>query len=718
MRVLICGSLYLPGLNGQAVFTRNLAEALTDLGHRVTVLTTRACGRTRATCVDGVTVVPVPTSPVVPASEAFVLPFRWTRCVRAQIDAADPDVIHVQDPSPLCQAAIGEGRRRGIPVIATHHIGPAIIGPYARSLGALFGRPLQWLVWRAVLARLARADVVTVPSQASVSMLSQRGLENTILRAPCPVRLAELHPEARVDRAATLGRYGLDPARVTLIYVGRVDAEKRVEDLIRGLAALRRNDVQLAIAGQGALVGAMRRLAQRLGVRDSVHFLGQIGRADLPALLHSADIFAMPGDAESFSIATVEAMACGRVILAADASALPELVTHGEGGYLFRPRDPEDLAHGIQSLIDRRAEWTAMGATNALTARRFDLAPVAAAYERAYAHAQATAPRRDAIAHRSIARRARVRPVLLSLLLIAILAALLAFSYEMVQAIPPSRLDDLIPIDLRDIQRLLVVAPHPDDESLGAAGIIQAILQAGGSVRVVVVANGDGQAAGPLVWGHDALPSADTFVRFGLQRQQETLDALATLGVSPDMVFFLGYPDGKLGALWESDWAAGQAAAGRYTRVTSTPYDNTTNQRALYRGGDLFDDLVELLAEFGPDLLVVPHPEDTHEDHRAVSSFARFAAAYVEAQTGQPIGVLGYLVHYDGYPVPRGTDLGRTMLPPAALSGEDREWLTYILSDAERVRKYLAIQTYGTQQRDAPTSNGATRCRTPGLWPR
>ena len=172
-----------------------------------------------------------------------------------------------------------------------------------------------------------------------------------------------------------------------------MDAEKRLDVLLRALSELGREDVQLAIAGQGEALGELKRLASQLGQTDRVHFLGFVADEELPALLNSVDLFAMPSEAELLSIATLEAMAAGRPVLAARAQALPELVEPGRNGYLFRPGDPGDAARFMAELVDHPQRWAAMGQASQERAWQHSLENTVTRYEGLYQQLLTTVPR-------------------------------------------------------------------------------------------------------------------------------------------------------------------------------------------------------------------------------------------------------------------------------------------------------------------------------------
>ena len=138
-----------------------------------------------------------------------------------------------------------------------------------------------------------------------------------------------------MDRKICRERYGLDLDRKVFFFVGRIDKEKRIDVILRALQRLERDDIQFCVAGHGAALGKLKRMAHELELGDLVRFTGFVPNEDLPCLINSLDAFVMPSEAELLSIASLEAMACGRPMLAANAVALPELVTDGMNGYLL-----------------------------------------------------------------------------------------------------------------------------------------------------------------------------------------------------------------------------------------------------------------------------------------------------------------------------------------------------------------------------------------------
>jgi glycosyltransferase involved in cell wall biosynthesis len=217
------------------------------------------------------------------------------------------------------------------------------------------------MLWRWMLNVYNRLDVVTAPSKTAAAILTREGLDVPVYPLSCGVDQRRFYYNATLDRRAWREKYGLAQDKTVFLFVGRVDGEKKLDVILHALQILERDDVQFVVAGKGAAAHSLQEQARQLGLGEQVHFTGFIPAEDLPALLNSADIFIMPSEAELLSIATLEAMSCRKPVLAAQAQALPELVSDGVNGYLFRPGDAADAARGMALLAGQAENWPAMG---------------------------------------------------------------------------------------------------------------------------------------------------------------------------------------------------------------------------------------------------------------------------------------------------------------------------------------------------------------------
>ena len=257
---------------------------------------------------------------------------------------------------------------------------------------------------------------------------------------------------------------------------------------------------------------------------------------------------------------------------------------------------------------------------------------------------------------------------------------------------------DLKPLSLEGHRRLLVLAPHSDDESLGSAGLIQAARSAGIEVRVVIATNGDGFIFATMEDFRRVYPRHQDFIRMGNLRQQESLAALGELGVPANEVIFLSYPDRGTPALWNDHWSESNPYRSPFSGETHSPYTLTYNPKSVYAGEDFLADLRSILDSYLPDLIVYSHPQDVHPDHWGLAAFSRLALALEEqANPGYQPDAYAYLVHRPDFPASKGLLPDASLLPPQALFDLDPAWLRLDLDPQEESLKNKAIDRYRSQ---------------------
>lgn len=354
MRVLIATDTYPPDVNGAAYFTHRLATGLAGRGHDVHVVCASDRGPARDERVNGVLLHRLRSASVlVHPTMRVAVPSR----LDSLLSAVAPDVVHVQGHFITGRAAISAARRAGVPVVATNHFMPDNLFQFAhvpQRLRGIVGR----LAWRDFGRVFARADHVTTPTPIAARLLAEQGFTRDVEAVSCGIDLTRFRPPAR-PKSHARNLLGL-PDRPTVLFVGRLDEEKRLEEAVRALPLVRNvTDAQLALVGEGRCRQELERLAARIGVGEHVRFCGFVPDELIPEVYAAADVFCMPGVAELQSIATLEAMATGLPVAAADAMALPHLVRPGETGFLHRPGDVQALARHLIELLtsdEKRAE--------------------------------------------------------------------------------------------------------------------------------------------------------------------------------------------------------------------------------------------------------------------------------------------------------------------------------------------------------------------------
>ncbi len=251
-------------------------------------------------------------------------------------------------------------------------------------------------------------------------------------------------------------------------------------------------------------------------------------------------------------------------------------------------------------------------------------------------------------------------------------------------------------------ERLLVFAPHCDDETLGCGGLIQQTLAAGGAVQAVMLTNGDGFRTAVARQARTLRIGPQDYIRFAALRQDESHTALGALGVTPNHVLFLGYPDRGLMALWEDHWSAETPYASVFTHQTRSPYADTFDHNARYCGHDLLVDIKTTLRTFRPTLVTVTHPADDHSDHAAAAAFVARAVQELQADPherawAKRIRLRYYLVHRGDWPLPQGAHPESPLLPPVEMRNVDTRWESRPLTPAQTRGKARSIRLYPSQ---------------------
>ncbi|MDR7421300.1 MAG: PIG-L family deacetylase [Armatimonadota bacterium] len=242
--------------------------------------------------------------------------------------------------------------------------------------------------------------------------------------------------------------------------------------------------------------------------------------------------------------------------------------------------------------------------------------------------------------------------------------------------------------------RFLITAAHADDELLAAGGLMQRARAAGADVWVVFATNGDAGRWGVLRRARRLRPRPIDYIAGGEARQREAFRALGRVGVTPDRIVFLGYPDRGLMALAAARPGRRQPYVSPFTKARASPYALCYRPGAPYTSEDLQRDLETIVAAVRPTVVVTHHPADRHRDHRALFALTRLAIQ--RAAHGASPPVYAYLVHAWTFPRPLRYAPGRPLLPPRARRARHR-WLRFALTPEELAVKQAAMREYRSQ---------------------
>lgn len=245
-------------------------------------------------------------------------------------------------------------------------------------------------------------------------------------------------------------------------------------------------------------------------------------------------------------------------------------------------------------------------------------------------------------------------------------------------------------------QRILILAPHPDDESIACGGVIQKALKVGAKVRIVYLTNGDHNELSFIVYEKRLIMRQGEFIHMGMVRQKESIKAMKFLGLLESDLVFLGYPDYGTFGIFCNYWQAKKPFRDRLTRISNVPYKESPSYGVPYYGESILKDLTGQILGYQPDIIFVSHPADVNVDHKSLYLFLQVALSDLEGKISKP-QVHPYLVHTVGWPKPRHYHPELELYPPDKFIGSSINWQRLNLETEELDKKYKDILFYKSQ---------------------
>jgi glycosyltransferase involved in cell wall biosynthesis len=334
MRVLIIAEVFLPKIDGVVNRTLNLIRQLVRAGDEVMVVCPQARGCSN--CPVRVVEVPSFSFPLYPEYRIGLPDQR----LALEIRQFDPHVAHYLNPFAFgfrCHDVLRRARLR-MPTVFSFH---TLYGEFVKQYRGL--KPLSTLLWWLTRQYHNRADYNLTVSSAMQEDLTHRGFRRVELWPPA-VDSDLFHPSRRSSAMRARLSAG-QPERPLLLTVSRLAPEKNVgflADVLRRLP-----DTRLAIVGDGPARPAL----ERRFAGSNAHFVGYLKGEELATAYASADGFVYASETETMGNVILEAMACGSAVVAPKAGGIPNLLTHGISGFLYRPRALDDALTWTRAVL-------------------------------------------------------------------------------------------------------------------------------------------------------------------------------------------------------------------------------------------------------------------------------------------------------------------------------------------------------------------------------
>lgn len=387
MKIILATEAYYPLIDGGAVAEHNLALELAKRGHEVHIFAPAETLRDSTEPDQGTIIHRLASVPIPFVKNNHRLALFPQKKIIDLINKIQPDVVHIHNPFPIGKATLAHCLRKRIPVVATNHWLPENITTFVAKFRFL--NQMDFLVkmnWNFIINFHNKCNYVTSPTQTAVDLMRQNGLTAPHTPVSNGVDLSVFNPHS--DPASLKKRFAI-PNKPVAMYAGRLSGEKHVDVFVRAMPkVLEACDVHFIIGGNGREKNALQTLVAELGITNHVTFTGFLDEAAFPLLYRLGDVFVMPSICELQSITTLEAMASGLPVIAANKYALPELVKIGQNGFLFEPGDTDALAKHLIDLFQNKTKRQTMAEKSLEIVSKHSLSASISAYEALYQKVQ------------------------------------------------------------------------------------------------------------------------------------------------------------------------------------------------------------------------------------------------------------------------------------------------------------------------------------------
>ena len=380
MKILFVSDTYYPHINGVYYFVCRIGPMLEQNGHEVAVIAPSESINFSRKNIDTIKVYGLPSLPIFyyPNIRVPVSVLMKSR-IREIIREFKPDVIHLQDHFSISKMVVQVNKQLGIPIIATNHFMPENITVLVSR--DQWKQKLEGFLWKEFSKVYNQVNLVTTPTEFGANLIRPRlGVE--VMAISSGIDLEKFTPLG--NTAAVKKKYAI-PDKPVLLYVGRLDPEKHIEEILHSVAAaIRKTDFCFVIVGKGTSKMSLEQLTQKLGISSNVIFTGFVPDEDLPYFYKLSRCFIIASIAELLSLVTLQAMASALPVIAVKAGALVELVKHGVNGYLFAEGDIPAITAQIEDIITNDDHYREMRKKSLEFIQQHDINKTLESFEQLY----------------------------------------------------------------------------------------------------------------------------------------------------------------------------------------------------------------------------------------------------------------------------------------------------------------------------------------------
>lgn len=371
MRIAYLTQPYPPMVSGASAVAEHLAKEMATRGHAVLVIAaserehayTQTEGNLRVMRLRSI------NNPLRVGQKILLFP--RNKVLKALRDF-QPDVIHAHEPVQMGTFGLKYARQACIPITMTSHQLPWFVASY---LPDKFGirKIVEMILWKYAGWLTKKFSAVISPTQTISRIIkSKTGIKPRTISYG--INLKIFHPHRHTEEEfETRAKFDLPLNKPVILHTGRLDADKSVKRVILATApVLRESDAHLLVVGDGNQKQSLKELCKSLGIESRVRFTGFISnKKELAKIYRTSNLFITASEIETQGIAILEAAASGLPIAAVKATCIPEIVQHGNNGYLTNPGDISAMSKSIRKILSDPAKTSEMKIKSRIIAEKF-----------------------------------------------------------------------------------------------------------------------------------------------------------------------------------------------------------------------------------------------------------------------------------------------------------------------------------------------------------
>lgn len=356
MKFTIVTETYLPFISGVSTSTDSIANFMFEKGHEVTIIAPHpVIPYAPKNLKIKLIYTPSLRDPLLPAKPTSPIPLPIF-VIGKYLKNENVDVLHIQEAGAMGMVALIFAKLRKIPVVGALHTVPEQI--------------ISFLPDQAnskILIKLIEAyhkffynfcDAVMVPTQTFANRVKKEGVKTRIIPISNGVETYKFLPGPKSEEI--YHKFNLPKDKTLLYHIGRIDKDKNMETILKAMQ-FTSPKIHLVIGGKGKDKEKLQNISKELKVTNKISWIAFDSKEEIIKTYQTMDIFVITAPFESQSIVTLEAIACGLPVIAANTNALPELVKDNISGFLIEPYDYKTLAEKANLLASDNSLRKKMG---------------------------------------------------------------------------------------------------------------------------------------------------------------------------------------------------------------------------------------------------------------------------------------------------------------------------------------------------------------------